>query len=96
MIDLADFFSVVFVFTRTTPIFCLCGFRSAPSAATTAKLMMAAAWADGVVQTPHRPKIGVVLVKTKPTEKNEPNPSKTMAKMPLIRFLVSLPAGILS
>ena len=94
--DLAHFFSVGFVFTRTTPIFGLCGVWTTPSAAIINLAVVAAVAADGADLKPQRQKIGVVLVKTKTTEKNQPNLSKTVAKMPIIRFLVSLPAGNLS
>ena len=91
-----SFFSVGFVFTRTTPIFGLCGVWTTPSAQAVAIINLAVVAADGADLKPQRQKIGVVLVKTKTTEKNQPNLSKTVAKMPIIRFLVSLPAGILS
>ena len=58
--------------------------------------VVAAVAADGTDLKLQRQKIGVVLVKTKTTEKNQPNLSKTVAKMPIIRFLVTLPAGNLS
>ena len=91
-----SFFSVGFVFTRTTPIFGLCGVWTTPSAQAAAIINLAVVAADGADLKPQRQKIGVVLVKTKTTEKNQPNLSKTVAKMPIIRFLVSLPAGNLS
>ena len=91
-----SFFSVSFVFTRTTPIFGLCGVWTTPSAQAAAIINLAVVAADGADLKPQRQKIGVVLVKTKTTEKNQPNLSKTVAKMPIIRFLVSLSAGILS
>ena len=95
--DLADFFSSLFLLGL--PLFFVFGLLVRPTrrrGAATAKLRIAAAWVDGVVQTPQRPKIGDVLVKTKSTEKNKPNQSKTVVKMPIIRFLVSLPAANLS
>ena len=92
-----SFLSVGFVFTRTTPIFGLCGVWTTPSAQAAAIINLAVVAADGADLKPQRQKIGVVLVKTKTTEKkNQPNLSKTVAKMPIIRFLVSLPAGNLS
>ena len=67
--DLAHFFSVGFVFTRTTPIFGLCGVWTTPSAQAAAIINLAVVAADGADLKPQRQKIGVVLVKTKTTEK---------------------------
>ena len=63
------FFSVGFVFTRTTPIFGLCGVWTTPSAQAAAIINLAVVAADGADLKPQRQKIGVVLVKTKTTEK---------------------------
>ena len=82
------FFSVGFVFT---PIFGQCGVWTTPSAQAAAIINLAVV-AD---LKPQRQKIGIVLVKAD-NKKYQPNPSKTVVKLPIIRFLVPLPAGNLS
>ena len=71
LMDLADFFFCLLCFTRTIHIFGLCGvlIRSRRRHPQFSRC--------GGPNGPQRPKIGIVLVKTKPTEKNQPNPSKT-------------------
>ena len=64
-----SFFSVGFVFTRTTPIFGLFGVWTTPSAQAAAIINLAVVAADGADLKPQRQKIGVVLVKIKPTRK---------------------------
>ena len=75
--DEFGWFFVVFVFTLTSPIFFIAvlGPPNPP---------LRLNW--GLRRLGQRTNIGVVLVKTKPTEKNQPNPSKTEAKIPIKIF----------
>ena len=91
--DLAHFFLLA-LFLLGLPLFLVYAAFGPPHPSKPLNLAVVAA--DGEDLKPQRQKIGVVLVKTKTTEKNQPNLSKTVAKMPIIRFLVSLPAGNLS
>ena len=65
------------------------GVWTTPSAQAAAIINLAVVAADGADLKPQRQKRGVVLVKSKTTEKNQPNLSKAVAKMPIMGHFIS-------
>ena len=83
LMDLADFFSVGFVFTRTIPIFGLCG------------VLIRSRRRNPQFSRCGGPNATKIKNRDSPSKneanrkRNQSNPSKTVAKKPIIRLIVS-------